>query len=656
MTTTAAISSDAGARRNRLINAAICFALIAGIWLVYGHVAGYNFFALGDLNYVVSNPHVRAGITGEGLKWAFRSVESGGWTPLGWISHMVDCQIFGLRPGWHHAVNLLLHCANACLLFLFFVKTTGRRACSFLVAAFFAWHPLRVETVTWISERKDLLGAFLFLLTLIAYARFAQAGRAKRWFAAAIVLFLLCLMSNPLLATLPIVLLLVDYWPLHRSRQTAWMRLVLEKWPFFVMAAAAFGATMWIQSSSALWSTKIPSWPDRLGFVVLSYFQYLEQTLWPVNLAMPYPSMNVDLNWAVFVGAAVLIAATVGAFYTRKLPFVTMGWLWFIGMLAPVMIFILARLGSVADSYTYLASIGMVILIVNGFAELVARVPDLKRPLGVVTGVVLLACLGVSFRQSLFWQNSKYLLLHTVTVTSRNAGAYDLLGTAYRADGEIGPAIEAYTVSAFFDTNSSSTHAKLGDCYLQLKMPREALAELQTAVKLAPHSPVPHWFLADAYLALTNRAEAIREYEAGLALNPDNPLAHHHLASLLGSKGDAADAIVHYREALRLDPNSAGVLNDFAWMLATTPDARYRNGVEALRMAQRALSLSATNNPASLDTLAAAYAENGQFNQAVQAAGMAVQQARAKKLTNIVEQLESRLRLYQKSQPYRQKR
>jgi protein O-mannosyl-transferase len=635
--------------------------LVAGIWIAYWPATRFDFVNIDDPYYVRENPHVYAGLTWPGLKWVPGAIVNANWHPVTMLSHMLDCQFYGLHAGGHHVTNLLLHTANSLLVFFLLQTLTGRRWASFFVAALFAWHPLRVESVAWIAERKDVLSAFFGLLSMQAYVRYAQVNpamacsRRKNYYLLSLLLFALALMSKPMLVTLPLVLLLLDFWPLRRFAGGSWKRLALEKAPFLCLAALSCGITLWAQNAgSALVSVKVLPLEVRVANAVSAYYCYLWKTLWPTNLAVFYPHGNPKLTWMAGLAAAGLAILTVAALRQKRFLYLTVGWLWFLVMLVPVIGLVQVGSQALADRYTYLPSIGLFLIGVFGLADLAARFRGAKT---VIVGAGILALAGyltVTARQVGYWRNSETLFRRATDVTQNNFAAYNYLGITLERDGRLNEAVEYYEKAVQIFPGYAESHANLGRSYRQLKQLARAKSEFETALQLDPASEPTRYLLGNLLLAQGDTAGAIRLYRAALATSPNRAETHYQLATALMARNEIQEGVQEYREALRLRPDWTEALNNLSWSLATQPDARFRNGKEAVRLATRAVALILTNNANSLDTLAAAYAENSQFTEATRTARQAASLARSAGHTNAAGQIESRLRLYEKSQPYRE--
>jgi hypothetical protein len=467
----------------------VSLALVLGTLAIYWPVRHYGFVDYDDNDYVFNNPAVRAGLSGWGLVWAFVDQHAGNWHPLTWLSHMLDCQLFGLKAGAHHLVNVLIHCANAVLLFRLLRSMTGAFWRSACVAALFAWHPLRVESVAWISERKDVLSGFFFMLTLWMYVLYVKQGihpatvneerarppdgppasRRKIFFRLSLCFFILGLLSKPMLVTVPLVLLLMDFWPLNRhvttgrsasKMQTARI-LLAEKIPFLFLSAV-FGVIAFFaqQAGGATSSAPHLSTFSRIGDVIIGCLSYMEKIFWPQNLTFLYLRPDhVDLGLliaAMFVLAGISLLAVVNL---RRRPYLAMGWLWFLGMLLPVSGLIPFGLQSIADRYTYLPSIGLFLMCTWGAAELAAIVlPSRVRRFGEIAGVaaILCACAGLSRCQLAYWENTQTLMDHALEIDPDNYIAHGNLGLYFSKMGRTQDALRQHQLERELDPNLAS--------------------------------------------------------------------------------------------------------------------------------------------------------------------------------------------------------
>ena len=612
------LARAAGASNRRVV-IGICVALVAMAWLVFGQTLRHDFVNYDDMDYVTKNAQVSRGLTFEGILWAFTHAHSANWHPLTWISHMIDCQLYGLNPGGHHLTNVLLHAANAILLFLLLRQMTGALWPSALVAALFAIHPLRVESVAWVAERKDVLSGLFFMLTLMAYVRYARAPSRSRYVAVT-VLFALGLMSKPMLVSVPFVLLFLDHWPLNRldlfslrrpeERNTLWL-LFREKLAWFGLALGSCVITV-IAQRGAIQPVSHISFPARFANAALSYFDYLCQTFWPADLAVLYPWDPSRLRPSVVaIAFFVLLAVTVLVLVARRRRYLLTGWLWYLVMLLPVIGILHVGNQSHADRYTYLPQIGVYLILVWAAADLCARWRFLRVP------VTLAACcavvgLGFSARaQAASWQDSESLWTHALAHTTVNIIAEGNLGLAQHWKGNDGEAMKHFERSLLIDRRQPELLSSLGLFYLDLGRVDDSIAVLKEALGLEPRFADAHYNLGNTYLEV----------------------------------GDAPQALAHYQRALEIQPDDTQALNNRAWILATWPDPSLRDGPKAVALAERADSLSNKRNQVIAATLAAAYAETGRYAEAVRAAERAMRLAVAERnearALSIREQLET---------------
>ncbi len=423
-------------QRKRSLAASL--ALVAACLVVFGAVLRHSFINFDDNLYVYDNLSVRSGLTRAGLVWALTSVDVFYWQPLTWLSHMLDCQLFGLQAGWHHLANLLFHAANSVLVFSVFRRLTGEFWKSAALAGLFALHPLRVESVAWVSERNDVMGAFWFLLVIWLYQRHAERpGRGR--YLLVLTTLILGLMTKPMLVTAPLLLLLLDWWPLRRNA-------LPEKLPMVALALiSSFITYVGLQRlGSVNWGATIPL-PHRVANALVSYASYLELTFWPHGLAVLYPYRMV-IPWWQAAGAGLLMAVLtfVALWYGRQRPYLIVGWLWFVVGLVPAIGLVQAGRQSMADRFTYLPSLGMGLVVVWGSAELLGKRRRLAAALYATT---LLVCAAASWRQVAVWQNSVTLFSHTIQVTRDNAVAEHHLAVAFEEEGSLEDALPHYAAA-----------------------------------------------------------------------------------------------------------------------------------------------------------------------------------------------------------------
>jgi tetratricopeptide (TPR) repeat protein len=543
----------------------ICLALIVVTLAVYGGVGGYG-FVYDDDQYIVENLHVHRGLTADSVRWAFTTTYAANWHPLTWLSHMLDVQLYGVNPGGHHITNLLLHLANVVLLFLLLVRLTGAVWRSGFVAALFAVHPLHVESVAWVSERKDVLSAFFWILTMWAYARYAERPGVKRYLPV-FLLFALGLTAKPMLVTLPFVLLLMDYWPLNRigagKGQVGLGRLVLEKTPLFVLSAASSVVTYFAQQKGGAVNllAEIPL-STRLANALAAYGAYIAKMFWPGQLAPFYPHPGADLSIRLIIGAALLLAAvSVLVFRLRRdRRYLATGWLWYLGTLAPVIGLVQVGDQGMADRYTYIPLIGLFIMIAWG--PEVRQGDRATRRQGeramAVLAALLIGALAVSARvQAGYWRDTTTLFTHTLKVTSNNYVAHNNLGIGLERKGKIDEAIEHYSEAVKINPNYSFAYNNLGNCLMLKGKTTEAMKAYREAVHVMPGNASAHYNLGTALAGLGRSDEAVEHYREAIRLDPEDAAAHYNLAIALVELGRFDQAVGHYEEALRLDPDDA---------------------------------------------------------------------------------------------------
>ncbi len=599
-------------RNESAISAGICIFLVAIVWIVFGQTLAHGFLNYDDDDYVYANPNVIRGLTASGLRWVFTHVHADNWHPLTTLSHMLDAQLYGLQPWGHHLTNVVLHAVATVLLFLALRSLTGALWRSAFAAALFAIHPLRAESVAWISERKDVLSGVFFMLTLWSYARYArEAHRSVARYLTTLISFALGLLCKPTLVTLPFVLLLLDYWPLRRFPSAradetfvaTWRRLILEKIPFFVLAAGSCVATILAQQKVFETSFR-PDLAERLGNAVVSYAVYLGEIAYPAHLAVlhPYRAGEPGIG-TVLLAFFVLLAITGLAFVLRKsYPFLLIGWLWFLGMLVPMIGLVQVGLQSHADRYTYLPQIGLCIAVTWGAGELSGRWRH-ARTAAAIGGLLLVATLGVcAYREASHWQGSETLWSHAIENTSANWVAQNSLGRVLLEKGELAQAVSHFQealklepVSEVIHTNLGKTleregrideaifefqralelkpddanaFSDLGDVAMAKEQIEQAISYYERAVQLKPDFAGVYNNLAIARLRLGQLDEAIGNYRQAIALRPDLPDPHYNLGNALARKGNLGEAIASYEASLRLRPNSATVHNALGFALA----------------------------------------------------------------------------------------
>jgi tetratricopeptide (TPR) repeat protein len=578
--------------------------LMAITWLVFGETLRHPSINFDDQAYVFENPKINTGLTSTGVLWAFTHSHAENWHPLTSISHMLDCQLFGLQAGWHHFTNVLLHTIAVILLFLVFREMTGALWRSAFVAALFAIHPLRVESVAWIAERKDVLSGVFFMLTLGAYVRYVREPSSIRYLIVA-VLFGLGLMTKPMLVTLPFVLLVLDYWPLGRfahvcpaepkpkngfarwwSHRSIPTRLILEKIPLIALSVASSIITLFAQKRAAISVESLPLvW--RMNNAFVSYVAYIWQMVCPIRLALVYPHPEYRLSlWGVALAIAFLTGVTaVVVAFRRKHPYLITGWLWYVGMLVPVIGIIQVGAQARADRYTYLPQIGLYLIATWTIADLSVAWRYRRQILAVAATIVIASLAWLAWIQNTYWRDSEALWIRTLAVTS--------------------------------------------------------------------HNDVAHASLADLLLRHDRIDEAISHSEEALRIHSRNGSAHNTLAFGLFRKGRVNEAVAHWKESLKIRPDDMNAQTYLAWVLATSPDVSLRDGAKAVELAKKVLEHDGHADVIVLRTLAAGYAESGRFSEAIETAQQALQLAIVQDNSALIWDLQLNITNYQRNRPLR---
>lgn len=604
-------------RRNR--EAVISLGIFALVCIVFGQTAAFDWVRYDDGDYVYRAGHVTTGLTLGNIRWAFTNFHAHNWHPVTTISHMLDCQWFGVNPGPAHAVNTFLHGLTAIALFLTFSSLTGRMWRSALLAALFAVHPLRVESVAWIAERKDVLSGLFFVTTLAAYGHYARKPSLLRYLSA-LGLAGLGLMSKPMLVSIPLVLLLMDYWPLERSEFTFGKirSLVVEKIPFALFATVSAIATMLAQRGT-IDVLGFPLWL-RIENAIVSYVIYLQQLFWPVDLAVLYPHPETEFPWIVIASCSALLflLSLVAIKYRKQLPFLFTGWFWYLGMLIPVIGLVQVGRQAHADRYTYLPLIGIVIASVWAVAELVGarRLP--RQVAAVAFSLILLCLVACARHQTGFWRNADSLWPHTLAITRNNDGAHVAFASSLFAEGKTS----------------------------------EAIAEMRAAAQIRPEIAGAY---GEAPIGLSDKQldAAIILWSEQVDKNENDVNAHNNLGVLLARKHQARAAVAQWTRSLSLSPNDGNAESNLAWVLATAPDPSLRDGERAVKLAQSALQLAGGLNPILHRTLAAAYAETGRFAQALETAERGRSLALREANNSLADELAGNADRYRRGMPLR---
>ncbi len=562
------------------VRGVICLTLAFVTAALYWPLLHHAFVNLDDEAYITANPHVQSGLTEPGLVWSFQIGYAAYWHPLTWLSHMLDCQLYGLNPTGHHLTSLLFHIVNTLLLFIWLNQLTGTLWRSAFVAALFAWHPLHVESVAWACERKDVLSAFFWMLALIAYTRYAQKrsrveGRGPGAdatvqaldsrlsaldYSLALFFFACGLMSKPMVVTLPFVLLLLDFWPLNRfpppfSARKA-IHLIAEKLPFFGLALAGSVVTYFAQKGGgAVWSLGLPL-HIRLANALVSYLRYISKTFWPVDLAVVYPYPG---HWpaALVIGAALVLVFWTGLFLWRaqRNPYLIVGWLWFLGTLVPVIGIVQVGPQSMADRFTYVPGIGLFVLIAWGWNDFLKFRPVWRHAVILVGIAGLAGCLVRTRTQLSYWPNSITLLRHAIAVTTDNYIACNFLGRALDDTGKNDESLPFYAESVRIEPHYPQAQFNLGMAWLKRGQAEQAVVPLDAAVRLVPDNAGARYYLGLALVNDGRLADAVTQFTAAIVINPDFAEAHTQLAMVLVKQGKPAEAILHFARVVRLQPD-----------------------------------------------------------------------------------------------------
>ena len=579
----------------------IVIFLIAASLITYGRIIGNGFIDLDDEQYITENKHVQSGINAESIQWAFTTTEAFNWHPLTWFSHMLDWRLFKDHAGGHHLISLLLHIGNVLLLFFFLNRTTKNLWSSAFVAAIFALHPLRVESVAWAAERKDVLSAFFGLAALYAYALYAEGPKFSRYIIC-LLLFALGLLAKPMLVTLPFVLMLLDLWPFERwqkalnpenmkpvhdavlkkkkgkrpkvdsmienkisapakSRGQKIFSLLWEKAPFVFLAIISSIVTFWAQNKGDnVASLQYIPLSERAVNAIISYASYLGKTFWPADLAVLYPYPGYYPLWQVLGSGLLLIVVSIAAIFTlKKAPFLLVGWFWYLGTLVPVIGLVQVGAQAMADRYTYLPSIGIGIMLAGGIPYLLKRAETRKKVL-FPAGIAVIAILAVlTWRQCGYWKNSLLLFDHTLQITGNNEVVHYFLGNALMKKGILQEAVNHFQEALKIAPGYSAAHYNLGNALKEQGNMQEALKEFRETVRIKPDYADAHNNIG-IILEMHFRKfdEAIYHYQQALKIDPNNQGVHFNLGVALAKNGQLKEAVMELQTALYLNPNHEG--------------------------------------------------------------------------------------------------
>lgn len=642
--TTLAEPAPSANRRRPLLGAAgadllAILVLLGACFAVYGQTLGFAFVNFDDPGYVYQNPFVLGGLSWANFAWAWTTFTEANWHPLTWLSLMADAQLYGANAGGYHLTNLLFHSASCALLFAWLRLATSRFWPSLIVAFFFAVHPLHVESVAWVSERKDVLSLFLGLLTLLAYTRYAAAG-GWRWYALALVLFALGLTAKPMLVTFPALLLLLDYWPLDR-RAAPWRTRLGEKAPFLALAAASAVVTFQAQSAGhAVVPYGALSLVERVGSACTAGAAYVTTTFWPVGLGVYYPYWPFTFGakypfwpqrplWQPIASLVLLATLTIAAWRGRRAaPYAAVGWGWFLISLAPVIGLLKIGGAAMADRYTYLPHVGLFIAIVWSGDAIWRRWPAGRPWLGGTTALAAATCLALAVQQTAYWKDGVSLFSHTFQITRRATYLCILLGDTCVDAKQYAKARDAYRAGLEARPGDPDLLTKLGYVELMQGHWEAAIPPLLASDRRRPNDPGTLCDLGRAFNLLGRHKEAIAAFRRCLRAHPEWVPAHLGLADALRRTDQPAEARAEDEAALKLDPDCLPALNDLAWLLALDhDDAGAPDPPRALALARRSVALTNGASLESIDALAVALAANGHWTQATGAAEAATETA-----------------------------
>ncbi len=646
------------------------------VFSVYAQVAHHEYVVYDTGDYITENSHVLAGLTWDGFKWALTSTFAANWFPLTWLSHMLDVEIFGVDPGAHNLVNVSIHALNSILCFAWLSRMTKQWIPSLWVAAMFAIHPLHVESVAWVVERKDVLSTCFGWLCLLAWSKYTERGGAGRY-VLALLLFGLGLLCKPMLVTWPFVLLLLDYWPLRREALGV-RRLVVEKLPFLALTLLSAAITVHAQGSSgAIQSLEKLPLALRLSNACVSVLKYLGKAVWPSDLAFHYPHPKDNLASAAVLGsvAALVVVSTAAIWLRRRARYFPVGWFFFLGTLVPVIGIVQVGGQSMADRYTYIPLTGVFIVVAWGAMELAARWQKLAVVLG---AAIVLALAPVTSKQVATWENTKTMCEQGVKAAGDDYVAHNLLGCYLMQNGDLDGAIPEFRRALELTPNDADSLSNLSGALLRKgayaeagalarralvlapAMPKvrnalaaaligerrfdEALVETERAIELDPYLASAHSNRAVALATLRRPTDAETAYRRAIGLRPDLINAHFGLAQLLLTQRRPAEALAALGECLRLKPDWAPAVADAVWILAN--EEPVLDPARAVELGERIATTRGARNAALLDALASAYAASSRFADAIATAGRALERARETGDRELAARIERRLAAY----------
>lgn len=655
---------------------------------VYWQIHSFEFTNYDDDEYVNKNRHIITGLTRKNVAWVFTNSHAGNWHPLTGLSHILDSHLFGKNAGLHHITSLLFHIVNTLLLFTVLKRIISAAMKSAFVAALFAFHPLHVESVAWVSERKDVLSVFFGILTIAAYFRYTRGPNLNRYLLT-LLLFICGLMSKPMLVTWPFVLLLIDYWPLERFDGKNLQRLILEKIPFLAFSAASSTLTFFVQRGAGA-VRKIETIPllSRIENTFISYVTYIGKMIWPAHLAVFYPHPeNKPQAWPAIGAAVLLVGITVGVLIlSKRYKYLFTGWFWYLGTLVPVIGLVQVGDQAMADRYTYIPLIGLFIIIAWGADDLLSQWKHRKVILRISAMIILTSLFVYTYFQVSYWRSSITLLEHALKVTKDNYVAHYYLTGPLADIGKSAQAIEHFKQTLRIKPNESTIHKNMAIALARMDNLEDAVFHLNEALRLDPNFAEAHssfgyvlnrqgkfeqakkHFEKALNLKSNNAAtyanysytllnlgkydEAVSCLKTAIELEPDSVANYNFLAIAFTRTSKIDEAVENYYKTLSFDSNQPEATNNLAWLLATHNESKYYNPNEAIRLVEKTYKLVQYPNASLLDTLAAAYAATGRFSQAIDTAEAALRLAETSNQQEKAKDIKNRLSLYKESKPY----
>ena len=626
----------------------ICLALTLAALAVFYQVHKFGFVNYDDRTYVSQNPNVQSGMTFETIKWAFTTGRSSNWHPLTWLSHTLDWQLYGDNAGGHHITNLIFHIANTLLLFIILSQMTSKLWQSAFVAALFALHPLHVESVAWVSERKDVLSTFFWMLTMWAYLRYVKLPNFWRYLFA-MLMFALGLMSKPMLVTLPFVLLLLDYWPLERFGKRTVFYLIREKTPFIILSAASSVITFLVQrSGGAVVTTALIPLRFRVFNVLVSYVNYIEKMIWPSRLSFfyPHPQQNISILYTAAAAVILLIITIVIIRYSKNHRYLVTGWFWYLGTLLPVIGLVQVGSQAMADRYSYIPLTGLFIIIAWGFPALAAKW-KFKKIVITSSAILIISALSIcTYIQLRYWRNSLTLFQHALEVTENNHIAHLQMAESLYEEQRLDEAVGEYQKYLQIISDDSEVLNVFGVALGRLGRQEEAVKSLTKALQIKPNFAEAHANLGYALTIQGNLEKASVHFLRALQLDPNSAESHSHFGKILLRSGKINEAITHFERALKLKPDWVELMNTMAWYMAVNTNTAVYNPGRAVKLAQRACELTNYKEPELLDTLGVAYAATGDFDKAVETTQKALKLCQSSEHGALKSEIKNRQNLY----------